>query len=154
MASKEIAHSGFCIYYEDRNVYLGKDGIQYEKPCNECLYGPGNGYFKPELLAEAVAYNRKVFNGNIYVVRVEIKCKKANRHNEDVFDYDRFVKYHNDRTQQSIEETLKEIKARIRDFTLNKYEHKSMLTWIKHCKRYLQETFYNKPKKEVNDGRE
>ncbi len=147
MVSNTITHSGYAIYYEEHKAYLGPRGIHYDIPCIECMWSD----IMPIELAKAVAYCRKAFEGNIYVVRVEIKCQKANTHNEETFDYNRFVKSHNARTQKSIEESLKEIKVRVRNFVLGKYEHKSMLTWIKHCKRYLQETFYNKPKKEVNN---
>lgn len=147
MESNTLTFSGFSIYYEEHKAYLGPRGIHYEIPCIECMWSD----IMPIELAKAVAYCRKAFEGNIYVVRVEITSKKANRHNEDTFDYNRFAEYHNDRTQKSIEESLKEKKVYLRNFTFNQYEHKSLLTWIKHCKRYLQETFYNKSKKEVNN---
>lgn len=155
MASKEVVHSGYCIYYEDRNVYLGEDGVQYDIPCRECLYGYGNGYFRPELLADAVAYNRKVFNGNIYVVEVEISRKNVNNHNfMETNTYESFLEVFGKRSQKDLEESLARVRKREYELPLkgNTYMHCANKTWIKHCKRYLQETFYNKPKKEVKNA--
>lgn len=155
MANNTITHSGYAIYYEEHKAYLDHLGIHHDVPNEDCIWevGPITGL----QLANVIKKCRKTFAGNIYVVRVEIKCEKVNNHNfMETNSYDSFLEVFGKRSQKSLEESLARVRKREHELPLkgNTYMHCANKTWIKHCKRYLQENFYNKPKKEVNDGRE
>ena len=155
MASNTLTYSGYAIYYEEHKAYLDHTGRHYDMICEDCIWQ--DGHFIPQALAKAVRWVRKVFGGNIYVVRVEIKAEKANRHQyEETMSYSLFKQTHEKRTQSDVEKTLALCKKIAYELYGEKmsFQRRSSLTWIKYCKRYLNENFYNKPKKEVNDGRE